>query len=549
MSLFGRLFGLWGSARYNKGIEYFNQHRYDEAIIEFEAILASAKDRSDPVAQLARFYAAETHANLGLIRMRKGEYELAKREFEKAVKENPHYPDLQYYLGVAYERLGEFDKSISTLQKAIDINPDYVEARCYLVICLEEKGEHSRAREELLKAEDIGLPIEGIKEAIDRVRADQTAKIPFELLRAFADRKKEFPEMVERGLMHLASGEYAKAISVLEQAVRVEPTYPDVRCKLGIAYGENGDLEQAINEISEALRFNPTYVEALYHLGHFLGKSGRLKEAEEALTKGKELGGEYPEILRELGRIKLMMGRFRQALDDLKRAGELVPSDHEAKTLLAACYQVQGQSRDAAEALRTLTDWNAESCAELGTLWAEAGDWDRAIQAYSDSLERDPENQSVVARLGRALHATGKTDEAEERLRRSLEKEPSSSTTRLWLAQLLREKGKPLEAIDVLGDAGRWNGDSTEVWVETGLCYLDTDRLGDAEEYFQRACEADPSSTRARLYLVITLLGQRRIDQAIQQYEQLESREPSDLFSRMFLTHLAGTRAPVASGT
>ncbi len=65
MSLFTKLFGLGESDHYNKGIEYYNRGEYDRAVVEFEKVIATITDTSDPYYQLGMFYAAETHAHLG----------------------------------------------------------------------------------------------------------------------------------------------------------------------------------------------------------------------------------------------------------------------------------------------------------------------------------------------------------------------------------------------------------------------------------------------------------------------------------------------------
>ena len=65
MSLFTKLFGLGESDHYNKGIEHYNRGEYDKAVVEFEQVIATIKNKSDPYYQLGVFYAAETHAHLG----------------------------------------------------------------------------------------------------------------------------------------------------------------------------------------------------------------------------------------------------------------------------------------------------------------------------------------------------------------------------------------------------------------------------------------------------------------------------------------------------
>ncbi len=100
MSLFTKLFGLGESDHYNKGIEHYNRGDYDNAVVEFERVIAETTNKSDPYYQLGMFYAAETHAHLGFAFYRQGNLEEAEKQFRKAVEENNRYPDLHYHLGM-----------------------------------------------------------------------------------------------------------------------------------------------------------------------------------------------------------------------------------------------------------------------------------------------------------------------------------------------------------------------------------------------------------------------------------------------------------------
>ena len=81
MSLFTKLFGLGESDHYNTGIEFYNRGEYDKAVVEFEEVISTIKDPSDPYYQLGVFYAAETHAHLGFAYHKSGDLARAEEEF------------------------------------------------------------------------------------------------------------------------------------------------------------------------------------------------------------------------------------------------------------------------------------------------------------------------------------------------------------------------------------------------------------------------------------------------------------------------------------
>ncbi len=56
---------------------------------------------------------------------KKGQYDRAISDFNKAIEINPRYADAYYNRGVAYGEKGEYDKAIADYTKAIEIIPKY----------------------------------------------------------------------------------------------------------------------------------------------------------------------------------------------------------------------------------------------------------------------------------------------------------------------------------------------------------------------------------------------------------------------------------------
>jgi len=107
-----RLFRGGSEDDYQKGIELFNSGDYDGAVEVLEKVIAEAKNRQSPIAKLGAFYAAEAHAKIGIARFLREDLDESLKHFEAALSENPHYPDLYYYLGVVYHQQGDLDRAI-----------------------------------------------------------------------------------------------------------------------------------------------------------------------------------------------------------------------------------------------------------------------------------------------------------------------------------------------------------------------------------------------------------------------------------------------------
>ena len=83
-------------------------------------------------------YDPKTHATMGNIYAKRGEWLRAIGRFEYALKLNPKISEVYNNLGVVYYRLGDLAKSIRSYQMALELNPDYSKAASNLEVALRD---------------------------------------------------------------------------------------------------------------------------------------------------------------------------------------------------------------------------------------------------------------------------------------------------------------------------------------------------------------------------------------------------------------------------
>ena len=69
----------------------------------------------------------------------------------------------------------------------------------------------------------------------------------------------------------------------------------DAHYSRGLAYLKKGEFDRAITDFDEAIRLNPEDGEAYHNRGVAHGKKGELARAEADFAKAKELGYANPE--------------------------------------------------------------------------------------------------------------------------------------------------------------------------------------------------------------------------------------------------------------
>jgi tetratricopeptide (TPR) repeat protein len=103
-----------------------------------------------------------------------------------------------------------------------------------------------------------------------------------EALRIDPDYEKPHYLYDNRGTVYLRKGDYERAIADYDQALRIKPNYALAYHNRGTAYLYKEDFEEAISDFNKALEINPGYAETYFNKALACEKIGHFKEAIEA---------------------------------------------------------------------------------------------------------------------------------------------------------------------------------------------------------------------------------------------------------------------------
>jgi eukaryotic-like serine/threonine-protein kinase len=187
-----------------------------------------------------------------------------------------------------------------------------------------------------------------------------------------------------------------KAVSILEEAVRLDPTYSQARSSLAEAY---------------------------YHEFEATKDAAWLARADSESTRAVELNGALPQVHTTLGMIARGTGRYEQAAGEFRKAIELDPSNFEAQRLLARTYEDMGRESEAEDvflaAIRSKPSyWPTNR--SLGLFYFRRGDYAKAEPWLKLVTELVPENAGGFLNLGILYYSTGRYDEATLALKKSI---------------------------------------------------------------------------------------------------------------------------------
>ncbi len=148
------------------------------------------------------------------------------------------------------------------------------------------------------------------------------------------------------------AGHFAKAESVLDQALALHPQDTSLRCLKGHLLRQAGRPWEAIRAFQEALRLVPDQFDVLSSMGWCLGHVGRHQEALTALEQALVLNPHDAGAWAARGWSLACEKRYQEALRALDEATQLDPMNAEAWRTRGYCLQRLGQDGEALRAFR-----------------------------------------------------------------------------------------------------------------------------------------------------------------------------------------------------
>jgi len=245
-----------------------------------------------------------------------------------------------------------------------------------------------------------------------------------------------------------------------------------------------GKLQHACALYREAARLAPQSAKAHLNLGIALQALGDEAGAVAGYEKALAIDAANPYARYNLGKLRYERGAHAEAEQLLRQALRTRPDFPQARVVLACALDAQGKLEAAA------TELEAAQPHDFGALFIYAG---------------------ILRKLGRL-------DAAASALRRALAVDPHSLDAHAALFHVLEAKGDPAGAALELEVVLRQRPDWAEALFNYGCVLKKLMRPAEAETAFRRAIAVDPGFMRAYRMLGGVLLGQCRIDEALELY-------------------------------
>lgn len=219
---------------------------------------------------------------LGKTFFEKKEYHKAEGYLRQALKKGTDYADVYNMLGVIDHIEGKFDVAIEMFRKALRINDGYTEALINLAVLYNDLGKYEDAKKLYTK---LSKTHKGKPHHIEPVLKGKLSNLHANI-----------------GDIYRSLGLYTYAIDEYNKALHLNPTYVDIRTKLGISFRENDELQKSLAELKKVIKTDSKYTAAQVQLGvtyYSMGKIAEAKKQWSDVTK-KEPLNEYAKMYLRL---------------------------------------------------------------------------------------------------------------------------------------------------------------------------------------------------------------------------------------------------------
>lgn len=302
-------------------------------------------------------------------------------------------------LGEAYHKLGRirlvqanYSESINALEAGAAFQSDDNERLIDLAIAYFHLEQYEKAINILGKALDRDPRNTSAHHMLGKTlfMIGDFDRATSELQIALRDAPNDYDVTYTLGLAYLKRRQIAEARQLYDQMIRRLGDQPQLRVLIGRAYRETGFLAEAIDEFNQAIALDPKFPRVHFYLGlTYLLKdgAGRLTEAEKQFKI--ELDAHPNEFFANyyLGIVATVQRNWAVAVDFLEKASRIQPQNPDPYFFLGQSFQGLEKYERAIEALK------------------------QSIALTTDLKHNDYQVSNAHYRLGQSLVKIGKSEE------------------------------------------------------------------------------------------------------------------------------------------
>jgi tetratricopeptide (TPR) repeat protein len=227
-----------------------------------------------------------------------------------------------------------------------------------------------------------------------------------------------------RGSTEVKADRLPAAVDLYKQALRLQPSNPDLLHNLGVAWAKQAALPVAQAYFKEAVRLKPDAAETHNNLGLSYLQQNRLYEAEACFRSALRSCPDHPDALNHMGVVFANQERWADAAEWYRAAVRSRPQSAEALNNLGNALRWLNQPEEAVEHLRAATQHRPDSADmwnNLGIALGQVGKIREALDCFRKALDLEPEHADALNNMGVSEADLGREAEGVACLERAIQ--------------------------------------------------------------------------------------------------------------------------------
>jgi tetratricopeptide (TPR) repeat protein len=572
-----------------RGNAYFDSSRYREAAIEYRQAVQLDPARGDARRKLAEAHLktgnmegalremaraadllpddADLQVSVGNLLLAAGRFEDAKARADRAVSLRPEDIDAHVLRGNALVGLKDLDGALAEMESTIISDPDSAVSYVSLGAMQYLRGDRDKAEAaftQALRLDPLALPARlsyarflmltnrsddaesQLKQAFEN---DETNALVNWLLAVFYINSQRYgdaePHLVRLAedpddsaarfslaQLYIATDRIDQGTVLLRGLAAREATFETATLLLAhVAHGRN-DRAAAHSLVRDVLDRSPGNPRALTARAGFLLAEHKATEAAEAATAAVAAQPSLVHasfLLAEARRALRQVEEAKKAYGDVLR---LQPGHVRAQVALSELHLVTGQldeARQLAERAKRQAPNALQTRAALARSALALGDFSRAHTEVRALLQDYPQSPEVHILDGSVRMREKDIPGAERAFLAAAQLSPSSFAAAAGLVAVDIAAGRPDAARRRADRIVLDNAATVDGLMLAARTYHGVNDAGRAETTLRRAMQVDPARSEPYGMLGQLYVQQRRMDQALREFQALAKRQPSSV--------------------
>lgn len=541
-------------AQFIEAVLHYTAGKPDQALASLQGVLKSNPDYMPGQLLFA------------LVQYDRKAYEEAVVALARYLERAPGHLEVRKLLAAAYLKLGQPDRSLALLKPYIAAGKADAQVLALAGEAHLRSDDPSAAGAIFEKAADL-VPASAAlrtKVGLSLLAAGEETEGITELKASSAMGGKDYRADIALAYYFLAEKQFDKALAAIAVLEKKLPDSPGTHNVKGMAFAGKGDYVQARKNFERALALKPDLTSAAIRLAAMDVREKNLPAARSRYQTILDKDRNSIPAMLGLAELAMMEKKESEYLTWLERAAKVSPAAFVPRLYMADYYLGKNQPRKAlaiGHETAAASPNSPDALALLGRIQLAAGEKQNALATYTKLVYIMPKSATAHYDLGKAHAAMGDEKATRAALQKALEIKPDYIEALTTLSRLEARTGNHAGAVklareiqtrstksplgfDLEGDAlmtkkryaeaaatyekALANGKDSRLIVKRHRALLQSGGAKKADNIILGWLEQNPQDQISRAYLAESYMLRRLNQQAIAQYQTLQSAVPNN---------------------